>query len=542
MKKGLITIISLMLLVSLFISGCGQAKPAVSDEQVLNLNNREEPGALHPQKAQGSHDSWILDHVFEGLTKKDASGKIVPGMAEKWDISADGTVYTFKIRNDAKWSNGDPVTAADFEYAWKFGLNPATASDYAFILYYLKGGEAYNSSEETDPAKLKELEDAVGVQAIDDKTLKVTLEAPVPFIEEVLSFYTYYPINKKVQEENAEWFTDASSYVSNGPFKLTEWNQKENLVIKKNDNYYDKNKVKLSTINFAIIDSLDTTYQMYQTGDMDMVIDIPQDVIASLNEANNPEYIIGNELATYYYKINTTVKPFNNVKVRKALSMGIDRESIVKNVTQGGQRPAFGYVPPGIPDIKGDFQQNAGDYFKEDYTEAKKLLSEGLKEEGMDSLNFTIIYNTSEGHKKIAEAIQEMWRKNLGVEVTLENMEFQVKIDREHKLDYQVSRNGWIGDYIDPMTFLDMYITESTQNDTGFTNPTYDKLIAEAKVSMDNEKRMKDMHEAEQLLMDNMPIIPIYFYTRPYLQKSYVKGVFKPVNRYPQLTYAYIEK
>lgn len=222
--------------------------------------------------------------------------------------------------------------------------------------------------------------------------------------------------------------------------------------------------------------------------------------------------------------------------------MAIDRKSIVENVTQGGQRPAFGFVPPGIPDVKDDFQENSGDYFSENVEEAKKLLAEGLKEEGIDKLSFTIVYNTSEGHKRIAEAIQEMWRKNLGAEVTLENMEFQVLIDRQHNLDYDVARLGWIGDYIDPMTFLDIFTSWSQQNNTGWTSAEYDKCIKEAQSTLDQKVRMKNMHDAEKIFMEAMPVMPIYFYTAPYAQKSYLKDVYKPANRYPQFHYAYIKK
>ena len=544
MKRKLLTMISLFVISALLLSGCGTfGGSSTGGDQVLRLNNFEEPGSLHPQKAQGTHDSWVLEHIFEGLTKKDVTGKVIPGMAEKWEISADGLSYTFHLRN-AKWSNGDTITAQDFEYAWKFGLDPNTASDYSYQLYYLKGGEKYNTA---DPKKvsadeLKKLADAVGVKAVDAKTLQVTLEKPAAYFLELMSFYTYYPINKKVQESNPTWFNEASSYVSNGAFKLTEWKHKEGLVISKNDGYYDKSKIKLKEIHFAVISDENTAWQMYQNGELDQTYPLPQDVTAKLTAEKNPEFVVGDDLSTYFYRFNTTKKPFTNVKVRKALAMAIDRQSLVKNVAQGGQRPAYGITPPGIPDVKGDFALNTGAMYKEDLTEAKKLLAEGLKEEGMDKLSFTLTYNTNEGHKKIAEAIQEMWRKNLGIDVKLENVEFQVKIDREHKLDYAMTRAGWIGDYIDPMTFLDMWTTESTQNDTGWKNPEYDKLIHEAQNSMDQELRMKNMRAAEKILMEQMPIMPIYFYTHPYSLKPYVKDVFKPVNRYVQFHYAYIQK
>lgn len=546
--------LSLALSLSLAVTGCGggqkSAEPGKqgdtgSAKQVLHMNNTEEPGSLHPGKAQGTHDSWPLEHMMEGLMKKDPSGKIVPGIAKDApQVSPDGKTYTFTIRDDAKWSNGDPVTAQDFEYAWKYALNPATASEYAYQLYYLKGGEAYNTSKEKDAAKLKALEDAVGVKAKDDKTLVITLAAPTPYFTDLTSFYTYYPVDKKVQEKNPNWANEASTYVSDGPFKLVEWKHKQDIKMAKNENYYDKDKIKLDEIDWAEVADENTAWQMYKSGQLDIVYPLPTDVLGQLKSSNNPELHIAPDLSTYYYAFNTKKKPFDNVNIRKALSMAIDRNAIVTSVAQGGQKPAYGLVPPGIPDADGkDFQANGGDYFKEDVAQAKELLAKGLKEEGLTAMpKFTIVYNTNNGHKAIAEAIQEMWRKNLGVNVTLQNVEFQVKIDKGHKGDFEVLRDGWIGDFVDPMTFIDLFTKTSTQNDSAWTSPDYDKLAAIAKTSTDQAARMKAMHDAEKLMMDQMPIMPVYFYTKPYTLKPNVKGVFEVVNRYPQMMYAEISK
>lgn len=533
----------LMLVLMLIVAGCSTTSTTEEDSseetesnepKVVNLNNQSEPGSLHPANGQGTHDSWLMDHAFEGLVKKDEEGKIIPGMAEKWETSEDGITWTFYLKDGMKWSDGEPVTAHDFEYAWKYVLKPETAADYAYQMYYLSNGQQYNEGTAT--------EDQVGVKALDDLTLEVTLAAATPFFLDLTTHYTYYPISKKVQEANPKWAEEAESYVSNGPFKLTEWNHKESMKLEKNDNYYDSENIHLDEINFVMIEDENTAWQMYQTGELDLAYPLPADVTGQLIKSDDSEFYNGNELAVYYYNFNTDKKPFNNVKVRKALAMTIDRKVITENVAQGGQVPAYSVVPTGIPEGSGDFAENTGELFKEDIEEAKKLLAEGLAEEGMTEVpQFTILYNTLDAHKKIAEAIQEMWRKNLDVNVTLENVEFQVKLDREKAGDFEISRAGWVGDYVDPMTFLELWVADGAYNDANWSNADYDKYIQDGRTNMDEAKRMESMHKAEEVLIEEMPIMPIYFYSKPYALKEYVTGVYAPSNRYPQFIYADVD-
>ncbi|MYL35131.1 peptide ABC transporter substrate-binding protein [Pontibacillus yanchengensis] len=517
----------------------------VGEEKILHLNNSSEPGALHPGLAEGTHDSWPLNHLFEGLTKKSPDGEVEPGMAEKWETSEDGLEWTFFLKQDVNWSNGDPVTAEDFKYAWLHALDPNVGSSYAYQLYYVKGATEYNSAdiEAVSDEDLTKLRDGVGIEVVDEKTLKVTLAQPTPYFLDLTSFYTYFPVNKNVQEGNPEWYQEADGYVSNGAFTLEEWNHKESITLKKNENYYDKDRINLDGINFLMIEEASTTWQMYRNGELDFLYPLPQDVVGQMSENDDPEFNIAPDLAIYYYNFNTEKKPFNNAKVRKALSMAINREDLVEFVAQGGQQPAYGVVPEGINDVDGDFRQNGGALFESDIEKAKELLAEGLKEEGMDSMDeFVILYNTSEGHQAIASAIQEMWRKNLDVSTKLENVEFQVKLDREKAGDFMVSRAGWIGDYVDPMTFMDLWVTDGPYNDASWSNTDYDSLIDKAKTTMDAAERMEAMHQAEQILMDEMPVMPIYFYTKPFTVKPYVKGIYTPINKYTQFHYADIEK
>jgi oligopeptide transport system substrate-binding protein len=586
MKKRLNLFLTALFALMLVLSGCtttgnkaqdDEKKPDNNDDpaveepaekKILRTNNHSEPGALHPGLAEGTHDSWVIDHVFEGLTTKAPDGTIVPGMAESWDTSEDGLTWTFHLKDGITWSNGDPVTAADFEYAWKFALDPNSASSYAYQLYYLAGGQEYNNvgadvlaeyakeveKAEADgkepPAKpvipedqLAPARDAVGVKAVDEKTLEVKLAQAAPYFLDLTSFYTYYPINKNVASSNPDWYKSADSFVSNGPFKLVEWKNKESLKLAKNENYYDADKVKLDEVLLYILEDNNTAWQMYETGEIDLLDNLPSEVTGKLISENRADFHNAAELSTYYYNLNSDVKPFNNPKVRKAFSMGIDRKTLTEHVSQGGQMPAYGVVPPGMPDVTGDFRENAGALFEENYEEAKKLLAEGLAEEGLKALpDLTLLYNTNEVHKVIAEAIQEMWRKNLGVEnVKLENVEFQVKLDREKSGDYMISRAGWIGDYVDPMTYLDLWVTDGPYNDANYSNTEYDALVNTAKTSMDPQVRMDAMHKAEQILMNDMPIIPIYYYTRPHVYKENVTGIYTLINRQPSFKYADIQ-
>ncbi len=544
MNKKFLVLVSLLLVTTIIFTGCSKSADTPKDTggksepKILKTNNSSEPGTLDPALAQGTHESWILDHIFEGLFKKSPDGKIVPGMVKEYKLADDQVTYTFTLRDDIKWSNGDPVTAKDFEYSWKRALNPELAAEYAYQFYYIKGAEAYNTGKGSI--------DDVGVKAIDDKTLEVVLASPTAYFLELTSFYTYYPVNQKVVEANSDWAKDPKTYVSNGPFKLTEWVHNAEIVVMKNENYYDAQNVKLDGIDFAILTDENTAWQKYEGGEFDFLTPLPQAVVAQLKAQNNPELVIGGDVATYYYNFNNKIKPFDNVKIRKALAMAIDRQTIVDKIAQGGQIPAEGVVPFGMLDENNkDYRDAVGKLVDFNVEEAKNLFQEGLAETGYkaeDFSQFAILYNTSEGHKKIAQAIQEMWRQNLGIEVQLENVDFQVKLDREKAGDFQISRAGWIGDYVDPMTFVDLWVTNSSFNDAKFSNKKYDELVATAKSTTDQKVRMEAMREAEKILMDNMPVLPIYFYTQPYAQKSYVTGVYKPLNRYPYFTYADMNK
>lgn len=519
----------------------GEVSTNASGEKILRTNNKSEPASLDPALAKGTHESWILQHTFTGLMGYNEDGELVPAVAESYDESDDGLTYTFHLRDDVKWSNGDPVTAEDFEYAWKRVIDPELASDYAYqISDYVKGAEEYLNGEGSI--------DDVAIKAIDEKTLEVTLKKPAPYFLGLTAFYTLYPVNKNVVEANPDWAKDPTKgqYISNGAFKLVSWDHNQKISLRKNPDWYRADEVKLDGIDFDIIEEQNTQYTKYQGGEYDFIVNPPTAVVDKLTKENDPELYIGGDVGTYYYQFNNKEKPFNNAKVRNALSMAIDRKAIVENITKGGQVPAEGLVPYGFLDENGkEFRDRNGNLVKEDKEAAKSLLEEGLAEEGMklEDLNGTVIlFNTDEAHKNIAQAIQQMWKQAFGVDFQLENAEFKVVLDRRKSGDYKIARAGWLGDYLDPNTMLDIMMTENGNNDAFYSNPEFDNLMKEAGESSDNEFRFEKMAEAEKIVMEDMGVAPIYFYTQPYLQKSYVTGVYKSNMNYPTLTFADIEQ
>lgn len=601
MFKKVKSLAGLILVLALVLTGCGEKNSAntsggaeadsSSSGQILYTANKSEPGTLDPALAQGTHESWILNHLFTGLLAYDEEGNLVSGMAEMPEISEDGLHYTFKIKDGMKWSNGDPVTAKDFEFSWLRVLDPETASIYAYQLYYVKGGEAYNSVEKpgiyyvkddagndtkevdhevtytdadltgldvdgkSDDEKAqavyeKWLADAraeVGVKAVDDTTLEVTLENPTPYFSDLTAFYTLYPVNQKVVEENPDWATDAETHVSNGAFKLQSWEHDSKIEVVKNENWFNADKVKLAGITWDILEDSNTAFQNFDSGKYWIEVDPPQEVVAQKFTEEDPILVIGKQVGTYYYNLNNIPKeseknPFTNVNIRKAFSLALDRKSLCENITKGGQIPAEGMVPYGLMDEAGkEFRDGSENFLKFDPEEAKALFEKGLEEEGLtvaDVNGKVLLYNTDEAHKKIAQAVQQMWKQTLGVDVQLENVDFNVKLAREKAHDFDISRAGWVGDYSDPMTMMDLFVTGGSFNDSGYSNPKYDELIKTAIQSPDQKVRMDSMKEAEKILMEDMPIVPLYFYTQPYFVNENVKGIYKPLLQYPVLTYA----
>ncbi|MEI3611258.1 peptide ABC transporter substrate-binding protein [Pseudogracilibacillus sp. SO30301A] len=489
----------------------------LADEQVLSVNIKSEPPSLHPGTSTDTTSSAVLDQVFEGLTRMNQDGEPEEAMAESIEVSDDGLVYTFKIREDANWTNGDPVTAGDFEYAWKWVLNPDNAdTDYAYQLYPIKGAE---DAKENGGSL-----DEVGITAEDDKTLVVELEQPTDYFLELTAFHTYYPINENVSEGNDKWALDAGDdYVSNGPFKLVSWDHKDKIVIEKNEGYWDAETVKLETINMHMIDEEATALQMYENGDLDWIGDpidkIPLAAIPTMEESG--ELHISDRAGVYYYTLNHDEEMFSNVNIRKALALSINRQAIIDNVSKGEQKPAMALVPPSM------FEENETGYFQDnDVEKAKEHLEKGLEELGLDKLpKIKLSYNTDEEHAAIAQAVQDMWKKNLEIDVELNNEEWNVYLDNLGEGNYQIGRIGWIADFNDAINFLEIFETVGGNNYTNWENEEFQDLLKQSRAELDSDKRQEILKEAEKLYIEEMPMVPVYFYTHVYAYKDHVQGI-----------------
>ena len=493
---------------------------AFAQEKVLNISTNAEPPTIDPGLSTDTTSGSIIDNVFENLTEMDANREIGPGAAESWEVSEDGLVYTFNLRKDAVWSNGDPVTAQDFEYSWKRMLNPESLASRANLYYVIEGAEAYNLGDGDA--------ESVGIKALDDYTFEVTLHSPVAYFLELINHYAFAPVNKNVVESDEGWALEAGdNYVTNGPFTLSEWNHNSDYVLSKNENYWDKENVQLDQVNVQIIESEATGSIQYMNGDLDF-IGAPYGAIALENipvlegkgELHTTPYS-----AVYWYKLNTTDEVMSNVNIRKALALAIDRQALVDNVTHGKHIPANGIVPPTIEGF-----EESRNYFQDaDFEVAKEYLSTGLEELGISDpseLTIRLSINTSEAHSTIAQFIQEGWNQNLGVNVEIDNTEWQVYLDKISMLDYQVARLGWAADYNDAASFLDMYRKVDTgNNDTGWESEEFKTLIDEASLELDASTRTDLLLQAEAVMMDAMPVIPIYHNESIYANKEYVKNM-----------------
>lgn len=489
----------------------------LAEKQTLVRNNGSEVQSLDPHKIEGVPESNINRDLFEGLLVTDVEGHPSAGVAEKWE-NKDFKVWTFHLRKDAKWSNGEPVTAQDFVYSWQRLADPKTASPYESYLQY---GHITNID---DIIAGKKPATDLGVKAIDDHTLEVTLSEPVPYFYKLLVHSSMSPVPKAVVEKFGEKWTQPANIVSNGAYKLKSWVVNERIVLERNTNYWDNAKTVINEVTYLPISSEVTDVNRYRSGEIDMTYNnMPIELFQKLKKEIPKEVHVDPYLCTYYYEINNQKAPFNDPRVRTALKLGLDRDIIVNKVKNQGDLPAYGYTPPYTDGAK--FTEPA--WFKmtqeQRNAESKKLLAEaGYTAD--KPLTFDLLYNTSDLHKKLAIAAASIWKKNLGVNVKLENQEWKTFLDTRHQGNFDVARAGWCADYNEPTSFLNTMLSNSSNNTSHYKSDAFDKVMQETLQVSDEGQRSELYNKAEQQLDKDSVIVPVYYYVNARLVKPWVGG------------------
>ena len=489
----------------------------LAEKQTLVRNNGSEVQSLDPHKIEGVPESNINRDLFEGLLISDVDGKPSPGVAEKWE-NKDFKVWTFHLRKDAKWSDGTPVTAQDFVYSWQRLANPNTASPYASYLQY---GHIVNIDDII--AGKKPITD-LGVKALDDHTFEVTLSEPVPYFYKLLVHSSVSPVPRAAVEKFGEKWPQPANIVTNGAYKLKDWVVNERIVLERNTNYWDNAKTVINQVTYLPISSEVTDVNRYRSGEIDMTYNnMPIELFQKLKKEIPNEVHVDPYLCTYYYEINNQKAPFNDVRVRTALKLALDRDIIVNKVKNQGDLPAYSFTPPytdGAKLVEPEWFKWSQEKRNE---EAKKLLAEaGYTAE--KPLTFDLLYNTSDLHKKLAIAAASIWKKNLGANVKLENQEWKTFLDTRHQGNYDVSRAGWCADYNEPTSFLNMVLSDSSNNTVHYKSPAFDKLIADTLKVTDEAQRSELYSKAEQQLDKDSAIVPVYYYVNARLVKPWVGG------------------
>ncbi|ENQ3107919.1 oligopeptide transport system substrate-binding protein [Bacillus sp. 491mf] len=507
-----------------------QTEGKLAAKQVLSLVETQEIPTMDSSKATDAVSFLALNNVMEGLYRLDKDQKPTPGVAESYKKSDDGKKYTFKLRKDAKWSNGDPVTAKDFVFAWQRLLDPKTAAEYAFIMYDLKNAQAINEGKQ--PA------DSLGVKAVDDNTLEVELDNPVPYFIQLTTFGSFYPLNEKfVKEKGGKYGLEADTLVYNGPFAMTEWKHEQGWKLKKNDQYWDKKTVKLEEINFSVVKELSTRVNLYESGEIDRV-GLSAEYVDKF-KSRKDEFGSYVEASTFFLRLNQKRMkeqdtPLKNKKIRQAIAKGFDKKALANVILNNGSIPANSLVPSDFvkgPDEK-DFRKENGDIKSVtfDAKEAKKLWDEAKKELGKDELTLELLNFDDDNSKKLGEYLKEQLEKNLpGLKINLKNQPFKQKLKLETAQDYDISFGGWGPDYADPMTFIDMFETTNSHNEMSYSNKEYDGIVKKGKTDLltQPKTRWEQLAKAEKILLDEAAIAPIYQRGASFVQRPTVHNIYK---------------
>lgn len=488
------------------------------EDQVLVLNIYSEPPTLDPGKAVDLSSVNTIGLLFEGLTRPSSLGKTALAVAERVETSTDGLTYTFHLR-PSLWSNGDPISAKDFEYAWKRILSPSFPASFAYQLYVIKNARAAKEGNITV--------DEVGIEALDERILRVTLAQPTPYFLEMLSLPCFLPVHRSTVKNHEDWAYEAGPlFVSNGPFTLESWTHHNELRVKRNPKYWDAEKVRLKEVILLMVEDVNTELGLFEDGVIDWAgkpisMGLPTDAIPALLKRDQLE--LQPMAATYFYLLNVKEFPFNHVKMRRAFALAINRKAIVENILQGGEQPATGIIAPPL-----SLQQ--APYFNDhDLPAARKLFQEALTELGVNKESLpkiTLSYNTGESHHKVAQAVQQQWERAFGIRVGLENLEWKVYLDKIEHRHYSIARMSWVAAFNDPISFLDIFKEgDNVMNLTGWENEEYTGLLNASMTEKDSKRRLELLRKAETKLIEEMPVIPVYHLTNSFMKKKSLKNV-----------------
>jgi oligopeptide transport system substrate-binding protein len=528
-KKRIITMIA-----GLLLAGCGTGTDSggpekeslmiggpsgkeLAEKQVFRKNNGSDPGTLDPHRAEGVPASNVLRDLYEGLVSEAPNGDYIPGVAESWTISEDGKAYRFKIRDEAVWSNGDRVVAEDFVFSLRRSVDPKTLSNYSSMLYPIKNAR--------DVVLGKAPTNKLGVTAESEKTLLIELEEPTPYFISLLTHSTTYPVHPASVKEHGSLFTRPENMISNGAFTLKDWRIQDYILLKRNEKYWDNPSTTLNEVYYYPLDNPDASLRRYRANELDFTDTTPSEQLPWIKKNLKGELKITPYFGSYYYGFNNSKPPFkDNPELRMALSLAVNRTIITDIVLGAGQIPAFTFVPP----VK-EYQGRQPEWAKLTQKEREELAKELYAEAGYSAsnpLSIEIIYNTSENHKRVALAVTSMWKKTLGVETKLRNQEWKVFLEtRRLQEETEVFRGGWIGDYDDPYTFSELLHSENEMNHSGYASEKYDSLLKAASLKPAGKERLNDLLQAEQIMLKDMPVIPLYFYVSQHLIKPWVAGL-----------------
>ncbi len=523
-------------LASIFLLACGTGESNVSQGNrtgVLHFGNGTEPQGLDPHIVTGLPESHIVRALFEGLAVKNPyTLEPEPGVAKSWEVSADGLTVTFHLNPQAKWSNGDPMTAEDYVWSWRRALHPVMGNQNAYMLYPVLNAAAFATGKLDDFGQ-------VGVKALDAHTLQVTLKAPTPYFVQLMDHHSTFAVHRPTLEKFGEatarftpW-TRVENIVGNGAFTLQEWQLNRRIRIEKSATYWDRDQVQLNGVVFYPTENISSEERMFRVGQLHYTQTIPLDKIPVYRAMENSPFVNAPYLGTYYYLLNTAQAPLDDVRVRQALSLAIDRKRLIQAVMHDAYVPAYSITPPGTMGYQPPKLVN------HDPERARELLAQAGYPSGEGWPGLELTYNTSESHRKVAVALQQMWKDSLNVDITLTNQEWKVYLDSVDQMNFQMARRGWIGDYVDPNNFLDLFLCNGGNNNTGFCDARYDDMILrQAPQAKSREQRYQIFHTAETLLMEQMPFIPIYTYTSSHLIHPSVKGM--PSNLMDSLNLKYV--